>query len=317
MKIVFLASGAFAQPSLEAVCRGPHRPQLVISAPDKPAGRGRHTVSAPLAARAAELGLPILKTDNANSPQIIAEVANLKPDVLVVIAFGQKLSKELLATTQLGGINLHASLLPAFRGAAPIQWAILSGQKITGVSVIRIGPVIDSGEILASQSTPIGESETAGELHDRLAILGTTALINVLNQLESNSATATPQDPKQVSRAPKLSREMAWVDFSEPAQVVSCRIRGLSPWPGCEAELLRPDGSVRTRFSLLKCRAISGQSILPGSFREDLSVACGTDAIELITVQPPGKRPMDMIALANGYGVKPGWTLSSSPELLK
>jgi len=311
MNIVFLASGAFAIPSLEAICGSPHQPRLVISAPDKPAGRGRQLAPSPLAARAAELGLPLLKTADANAAEVVAQVAQLHPDVLVVIAFGQKLSPQLLAAARLGGINLHASILPAFRGAAPIQWAILSGQKVTGISIIRISPVIDGGEILFNGSTAIGETETAGELHDRLAISGAPAMVDILGQLEANTATATPQDLSKVSRAPKLSRVMAWVDFSQPAEAVSCRIRGLSPWPGCEAELLEPGGGVRTRLTLLKCRAVHASTATAGKIRDDLSIACGDGAVELLALQPPGKRVMDMAALANGYGIKPGWSLRS------
>jgi methionyl-tRNA formyltransferase len=314
MNIIFLASGAFAVPSLEAISRSRHKSLLVITAPDKPAGRGRHITPTPAAACAVELGLPLYKTAQANSPEVVARVAELKPDVVVVIAFGQKLSENLLAAAPLGGINLHASLLPAFRGAAPIQWAILSGQETTGVSIIRVSPVIDGGEILSSRATPIGETETAGELHDRLALLGAPLVVEVLDQLQIGAVNPTPQDLQRVSQAPKLNRDMAWVDFSQPAATVSCRIRGLSPWPACTAEILTPDGQIRSKISLLKCRTIAASSATPGCFREDLSVACGTGAVELLAVQPPGKRPMDMTALANGYGIKPGWLLRSGPQ---
>ncbi len=315
MKILFLGSGAFGLPTLKTLIQAGHDLAMVVTQPDKPAGRGRHSTPTPIAAYAAEIGLPVLKTANLNCPEVIAGMQALTPEILVVIAFGQKIADSVLRLAPHGGINLHASLLPAFRGAAPIQRAILSGDHTTGVSVIRVTNIMDGGEVLGQIPTPIGDSETAGELHDRLAELGAPLMQQVIEQVQSESVRATIQDSSRISQAQKLSKDMAHVDFSQSARQVSCRIRGLSPWPGCLADLLTPGGDIRTKVSLLKCREVPmpDHSGKPGDVLPELHIACGTGAIDILTLQPIGKRPMDMRSLANGYGVKPGWRLLSRP----
>ncbi len=317
MKIIFLGSGAFGLPTLKLLIQSGHDVAMAVTQPDKPAGRGRHSTPTPIAGFAAETGLPVLKAANINQPEVIAGMKALGPEILVVIAFGQKISDEVLRIAPHGGINLHASILPAFRGAAPIQRAILSGDHTSGVSIIRVTKVMDGGEILAQTPTPIGESETAGELHDRLAELGAPLMPQVIEALASGHVRAAIQDPSRISQAPKLSKEMAYVDFALPARQVSCRIRGLCPWPGCQADLLTPQGVLRTRLSLLKCREnpSTQQSGKPGDVLPELHIACGSGSIELLTVQPAGKRIMDMRSLANGYGIKPGWSLQSHPPI--
>ena len=213
------------------------------------------------------------------------------------------------------GSDLHPSLLPAFRGAAPVNRAILCGHKNTGVSVIRIAPTMDGGAILLQEMTAIGEDETAGELHDRLARIGAALVEKALDHLPSGSMKGLIQDATQVSRAPKLNKGMAWVDFNQPAEMVSARIRGLSPWPGCLAELISPLGQARTAVILLKCRAHGdappGQP--PGTIQADLTIACRSGTVELLQVQPIGRRMMDFRSFANGYGLQPGWLLRSAP----
>ncbi len=315
MKILFLGSGAFGLPTLKTLTQSGHQVAMVITQPDKPAGRGRHSTATPVAAYAAEIGLPVLKTANLNVPEIIAGLQAVAPELLVVIAFGQKIADHVLRLAPHGGINLHASLLPAFRGAAPIQRAILSGDHTTGVSVIRVTNVMDGGEILGQIPTPIGDSETAGELHDRLAELGAPLMRQVIEQLADETVRAVIQDATRISQAPKLSKDMAHVDFAQRARQVSCRIRGLSPWPGCHAELLTPDGEIRAKVSLLKCREAStaDHGADPGEVLPEFHIACGSGAIEILSLQPIGKRPMDMRSLVNGYGIKPGWRLLSRP----
>ncbi len=259
--------------------------------------------------------MPLWKTPNVNDPEFVAQVAAVKPDILIAIAFGQKLSDSLLATAPHGGINLHPSLLPAFRGAAPVNWAILGGHKNTGVSVIRISPTMDGGEILLRDITAIGEDETAGELHDRLARTGAALVEKVLDRLPSGSMKGLIQDATRVSRAPKLNKRMAWVDFNQPAAMVSARIRGLSPWPGCLAELISPLGQTRTTVILLKCRARSDDRLgqPAGKIQADLTIACRSGTVELLQVQPLGRKMMDFRSFVNGYGLQPGWLWRSAP----
>jgi methionyl-tRNA formyltransferase len=314
MNIVFLGSGAFGIPSLEALAASPHRLLHLISQPDRPAGRGKHLTPTPAAAWAAARNLPVTKTDNANGPDVLALLRSLAPACLVVIAFGQKLSDDLLAIAPHGGINLHSSLLPKYRGAAPINWAVINNDPVAGVSVIEVTNVMDGGAILATAHTPVGDSETAGELHDRLAALGAPLLPRVLDDLAAGTVQRLPQDKSLASRAPKLSRDTAWVDFARPAPLVSARIRGLSPWPGVQVELTDAAGKPRTLATVLKCRALPGGGHDPascGRVLPDRTVACGHGRLELLTVQPAGKKPMDLAAFANGYGYGPGASVKS------
>ena len=308
MRIAFLGSGAFGLPSLLALATSHHEILHVISQPDRPAGRGKNLTPTPASTWALARGLPLTRTENANAPDVLALLRQLQPECLVVIAFGQKLSDELLTIAPRGGINLHSSLLPRYRGAAPINWTVLNNDPLAGVSVITITSIMDAGDILATASTPVEPSETAGELHDRLADLGAPLLPQVLDALANGTETRLKQDPTLATRAPKLHRDLAWVDWTRPALEVSARIRGLSPWPGVQVQLLTPDGQTRTQATLLKCLAHDGPPHSPekcGSVLPDRTIACGTGSLSILTIQPQGKKPMDLPAFANGYSLRP------------
>jgi methionyl-tRNA formyltransferase len=304
MDIIFLGSGAFGLPSLDALHQSGHRILAVVSQPDRPAGRGGKLTPTPVSTWATDHGLPLFQTEDANA--LVPNLAGLRPQALVVIAFGQKLSDALLNIAPHGGINLHSSLLPKYRGAAPINWAVLNHDAVTGVSMIRVTNVMDGGAILATASTEIGASETAGELHDRLALLGAPLLPKVLDQLAAGTVREIPQDVSLKSRAPKLSRAMSWIDFSQPAPMVSAWIRGLSPWPGCMATYTDAAEKNRGKMTLLKVRATTSETVHPperqGLVLADGSVACGRGSIEILIAQPEGKKAMDAAALRNGYG---------------
>jgi methionyl-tRNA formyltransferase len=319
MNFVFLGAGAFGIAGLEAVASSTHTLRGVVTQPDKPAGRGREFAATPIALTAEAYDWPLLKTADVNGPEALAAIRAWQPDILVVIAFGQKLSPELLALAPHGGINLHSSLLPRYRGAAPINWAIINNDAFTGASVIEVTAVMDGGAILADAQTPIGADETAGELHERLANLGGPLVPAVLDALAAGTLTRRPQDPALVSKAPKLSRQSAWVDFTQPAALVSARIRGLSPWPGVAVEVVDPDGRVRTTATIHKCLArpadlAAGTAHSPdqcGSVLADRTIACGRGVLEILTLQPAGKKPMDLKAFANGCPIGLGWQLRS------
>jgi methionyl-tRNA formyltransferase len=309
MKIVFLGAGAFGIPSLAALAASGHELAHVISQPDRPAGRGKQLTPTPVSQWALERGVALTRTEDANGAEVLGLLREIGPACLVVIAFGQKLSPELLGIAAHGGINLHSSLLPKYRGAAPINWAVINGDAVAGVCVIEVTAMMDAGAILAEARTPVGDAETAGELHDRLAVLGAPLLPRVLDALGAGRVERRAQETALATRAPKLSREKAWVDFSQDAAAVSARIRGMSPWPGVQVEVLDAGGKVRTVATLLKCRAVEkGQHDAErcGSVLADRTVACGRGSIELLTVQPVGKKPMDIAAFANGYGFGPG-----------
>lgn len=320
MKFVFLGAGAFAIAGAEAVVASPHTLGGVITQPDKPAGRGQEMTPTPIALTADAYGWELHKTADVNSPEMLEIVRAYQPDCLIVIAFGQKLSPELLALAPYGGINLHSSLLPNYRGAAPINWAIINDDPTSGCSVIQVTSVMDGGDILASVETPIGPAETAGELHERLANLGGPLLPQVLDAMANDTLTRTPQEECRACRAPKLNRQMAWVDFTQPAALVSARFRGMSPWPGIAVEVIDPTGKVRTTATILKCKAtiptLGAATTYPpnlaGQVLDDRTIACGGGgALEIITIQPNGKKPMDLQAFANGYQLGAGWKLRS------
>ncbi len=305
MRIVFLGSGAFGLPSLNALAASGHSILHVVSQPDRSAGRGKVLTPTPVAQWAIERGVGLTRMADANGAEVLALLRSLRPECLVVIAFGQKLSDELLSTAARGGINLHSSLLPKYRGAAPINWAVINGDTVAGVCVIEITNVMDGGDILAVAETPIGESETAGELHDRLAELGAPLLPRVLDEIADGTVRRVRQERGAATRAPKLSREMAWVDFSQPSSVVSARIRGMSPWPGVQVEYFDPTGKMRTRATLLKVRAtastVSHGAEMWGIVLADGTVACAIGSIEILMIQPANKKPMDVAAFRNGY----------------
>jgi methionyl-tRNA formyltransferase len=265
--------------------------------------------------RAGGGGVGLTRTADVNGPEALALVHGLQPAGLVVIAFGQKLSDELLAAAPRGGINLHSSLLPKYRGAAPINWALINNDPVAGVSVIEVTRVMDAGDILAAAETPIGPAETAGELHDRLALLGAPLLVGVLDRLAAGTVRRLPQDHGRATRAPKLARDSAWVDFGQSAAAVSARIRGLSPWPGVQVELRDAVGKARARATVLKCRATaSTETHAPadwGQVLADRSVACGAGSLEILLIQPAGKKVLELQAFANGYGYAPGARLRS------
>lgn len=277
-RIAFLGSGAFGIPSAESLHRD-YGVALVISQPDRPAGRGRQETPTPVAAWAEGKGIECGRTDDVNGEQLRELLAARAIDTLVIIAFGQKIGPDVLRGRF--AVNLHGSLLPRWRGAAPIQRAVMAGDEVVGVSVISIAERMDAGLIYDSASTRVGESETAGELHDRLAVLGVEPLMRVVRQHMAGVALAgTAQDESAATRARKLSRDDAWVDFGQPPRLVAARINGLSPWPGIDAEV---EGKP---LKILRARAVE--------------VGAMGEKLELLEVQPPGKRAMPWMDYVRG-----------------
>jgi methionyl-tRNA formyltransferase len=315
MNILYFGSGAFGLPALEAVAQSRHKIVGVISQPDRPAGRGNKLEPTPVSKWATEHAVPLLRVEDANSPESLTRIAAFQADCFLVIAFGQKLSDILLDLAPRGSINLHSSLLPKYRGAAPINWALINNDAETGVTVLRVTNVMDGGDILDSATTAIGPAETAGELHDRLALLGAPLVERTIDAIENGTEQGIAQDATRRSAAPKLSRAMAWIDFSQDAPRVSARIRGLSPWPACGIQLIDSTGSLRVQAAILKCQTKDAHSTHAatdhGRVLPDRSIACGHGSIELLTLQPVGKKAMDAKAFANGYGLEPGARLAS------
>jgi methionyl-tRNA formyltransferase len=297
LKIIFAGSGEFGQPTLRALLASRHQVVQVVTQPDRPAGRGRGLTPTPIGKLADEAGLPALRTENINQ-----EV--LPPaDLMVVIAFGQKISPEKVNHPRLGSINLHASLLPKYRGAAPINWAIINGDVIAGNSVIRLAQRMDAGAILGQSSIPIGELETAGELHDRLSQDGVHLVLRVVDQLADGSAIETSQDDASATIAPKLSRESARLDFSRPAVEVIHRVQGLYPWPGCRVRICDAEGTELSRLILIRGRPRYEDDARwePGEITSVGTIQTGDGTIELVECQPEGGKPMTIEAYRRGH----------------
>jgi methionyl-tRNA formyltransferase len=287
----------------------------VFTQPDRPAGRGRKLAPTPVGQFALDKNLPLIRTPDINQE-------SLPPaDVMIVIAFGQKISEAVAHHARFGSINLHASRLPKYRGAAPINWAILNGETETGNSVIRLASRMDAGEVLGMSLLQIGKLETAGELHDRLAQDGAPLMLRVLEQLACNTATHTPQDESQATKAAKLSRESSRIDWNTPAKTIARQIRGMYPWPGCRVRLLSEKGQELDRLTLVRARpastndtgGLSASTAAPaaGNLTHDGTIVTATQPLEIVEVQPEGKRPMTLQSYRNGHPWNAGQRLES------
>jgi methionyl-tRNA formyltransferase len=261
--------------------------------------------------------VPFVESDNINAPEMIQRIADCRPDVLVVIACGQKIGRELIEMPAKLAINVHSSLLPKYRGAAPINWAIVRGERETGVSIITLADRMDAGDILGQARTPIGIHETAGELHDRLAQLAAPLLLETLDKIEADTVTYTRQDEFEATKAPKLKKADGFLDFHEPAYVLADKIRGFWPWPGASACFTSTATQKTVRVTLALAEVIWGPispGAVPGTFDEDLNVVCGDGKLALRKIKPAGKGLMDFKAFVNGWHVRPGDRLTRIEE---
>ena len=296
LRIVFAGSGEFGLPALKAFLEAGHEIVRVYSQPDRPAGRGRALTPTPIAQFALQRTLPLSRT-----PDLNAE-AFAPADLLVVIAFGQKISKRVADHCRLGSVNLHASKLPKYRGAAPINWAILRGETATGNSIIRLAERMDAGAVLGESSLDMGETETAGELHDRLALDGAPLILKVATELAEGRAVESPQDDSLASSAPKLSRQHARIDWGQPAVAIARQVRGLYPWPGCRIRLISADGRETARLTLARAKPASDSPAAPGLIDSQGHIGTGDGtSIEILEVQPEGKRVMSLADFHRGH----------------
>jgi methionyl-tRNA formyltransferase len=317
MNIVYLGSGEFGAPCLDALKASAHELCLVVTQPAHPAGRGRKPQPTPAGQWADAQGVPFVETGNINAPEIVQRIAACRPDVIVVIAFGQKIGREVVALPPKGAINVHAALLPKYRGAAPINWAIVRGETHTGNSIITLADKIDAGEILAQSPTAIGAHETAGELHDRLARLAAPLLLETLAKLEAGAATYTKQNDAEATFAPKLHKADGFLDFNEPAQVLARKIRGFWPWPGASASYVSDQTHKATRVTIAQAEAVTAPAPTPrpvGTFDEDRHVVCGAGRLSIERIKPAGSGLMSFQAFVNGWHVQPGDRMAKIEE---
>jgi len=312
VRVVFLGSGSFAIPSLEALLGAGHAVAAVVCQPDREKGRGQQLAAPPVKRVALERGLQVLQPRRIREPEPVAAIQALRPDVQVVVAYGQILPRAVIDAAPLGTVNVHASLLPRYRGAAPIQWAVARGETRTGVTTMRIDEGLDTGPILLARELAIGSEETAAELEPRLAALGAELLIETLAGLRDGRVQPVPQDSAQASYAPLLKKEDGRIDWSVPAHEIACRVRGFQPWPGAHATLAE-----RT-LKVLKAVAADAPDSAgdePGAIlacgRDGIRVRCGARSVlQLIEVQPESRRAMSAASFAAGARLVPGQRFS-------
>ena len=293
MRVLFYGTPAFALPTLRALLSR-HRVVAAVTQPDRPAGRGQRSQASPVKIEAAEHGVPVLQPTRLRDPGWPDRLAEHPADVAIVVAFGQLLPQAVLDVPARGSINVHASLLPRYRGAAPIAWAIIRGERETGVTTFQMDAGMDTGPLLLQRATVIGAEETAGELAERLAVLGADLLLETLDRLDTLAPRA--QDSPAATLAPRLRKVDGVLDWTEPAAALAARIRGLNPWPG--AMTSGPGG----RLLVWRARAIVGQG-LPGvltAIDGQLAVGTGAGLLEPLEVQPESRRAMDWVAYLRG-----------------
>jgi methionyl-tRNA formyltransferase len=314
MRLVMMGTGLFAAPTFAAILRSGHAVVGFFTQPDREIGaeRGSTRQTGPGLKELARLhGVPIFQPESVNTPDGVTSLAALAPDLLVVAAYGQILSKDILASARLGGINVHASLLPRYRGAAPIAWAILQGETTSGVTIIRMSVGLDAGDILAQEAVAIGPDETAGELETRLAELGGRLASETVARLASGPVPGTLQDKALVTKAPKLTKEQGLIDWSRSADQVCCQVRAMQPWPTAYSFLHRGQ-QPPYRIMLCRARAIlndgtsysSGKVDVAAAAQGRLLVAAGSGKVEISELQPAGKRRMTGADFLHGY--RPG-----------
>lgn len=305
-RVVFMGTPEFAVPSLDALLDTGYEVVGVFTQPDRPVGRGHKLAACPVKARALERGCEVFQFEKLRSPEGVAQLKALEPDVAVTAAFGQILTQELLDVPKRGVVNVHASLLPRHRGSAPINWCILQGERTAGVTTMLTARGIDTGDMLLSAETEIGELETAGELTVRLAKLGAELLTETLEKYLSGELTSVPQDETQATYEPMLDKDMALIDWTRPATELACQVRGLNPWPCAFTDT--PAG----RLKVYLARPADGNggaapgTVVASGAREGLIVACGTGCLELLEIQAPNAKRMAAKAYLMGKKIDVG-----------
>ncbi len=303
MRLAFMGSPAFALPALEALIEAGHEIACVYSQPPRPAGRGKQERMTLVHAFAVAHGLPLRTPKSLKKTDEQAAFAALDLDAAIVVAYGLILPKAILDAPRLGAFNLHGSLLPRWRGAAPIQRAIMAGDHVTGVQVMRMEEGLDTGPVLGSAETPIDFDDTSSTLHDRLAVLGAGLLVDALKSVERGEAIETPQSESGVTYAHKITSAETRIDWTRPAREVDCAIRGLSPHPGAWFEL---NGA---RIKVLMSRLGQGDGAPGEALDDELLIACGQGAVRLLIVQREGRGPMVAEAFLRGQPVSAGQRL--------
>ncbi|MFL6248302.1 MAG: methionyl-tRNA formyltransferase [Thermoanaerobaculia bacterium] len=304
MRVVFLGTPDFAVPALDAAARE-HEVVLAIAQPDKPAGRGMKMHAPAVAVRARELGVPLLQPQRIRTEDVLAEIARHQPDVGVVIAYGKILPAALLAIPAHGFLNVHASVLPRWRGAAPIQRAIEAGDRVTGVTIMRVDELLDHGPMFAIETTEIDPDERTPALAARLSTLGADALLKVLRDLERGVAVETPQDHERATVAPKIEKSEGEITFDESAKTIYDRFRAFDPWPGVFVQ----SGGETIKLTEIRRAEEQGEPRTILAIDDEVVIAARDGAIRVVEMQRPGKPRTPAGAIARGLGWSAGTRL--------
>jgi methionyl-tRNA formyltransferase len=303
MRVVFLGTPEFAVPSLDALVTSGHSVLAVFTQPDRPKGRGQQLSESPVKQAASRLGLPVFQPERIRRPEGFEQLHSFQADLMVVVGYGQIIPQSIIDLPALGILNVHASLLPKYRGAAPIQWAIANGETTTGVTIMQIDAGLDTGDMLAKASTAIGAEETAPELSVRLAEMGARLLVDTVEEIRIGRAKREKQNGREATLAPILKKEDGRVDWSAPAHRIHDRRRGFTPWPGAYTTFRgQPLSLIRTELTEDRSLA-SGVAKVEG---KKLLVGTGDRALAITEVQPGGKKRMSAEAFINGYKPQSG-----------
>jgi methionyl-tRNA formyltransferase len=301
MRLIFLGTPAFAVPTLDALATK-HDVLSVLTQPDRPKGRAQQLSPSPVKQSALRLGLPVYQPERVRRPEAQAHLASLSPEIMVVVGYGQIIPQSVIDIAPRGIVNVHASLLPKYRGAAPIQWAVANGETRTGVTTMQINAGLDTGDILLARDTPIGPEETAIELGERLAVMGAELLVETLDGLVRGAITPRPQDDAQASLAPILKKEDGAISWADAAVTIHNRVRGLLPWPGAYTKFRGHLLHVwRARVGEQRDALAPGHVLAGAGFH----VACGSGSVlQLVEVQMEGRNRMSADAFANGQRLR-------------
>lgn len=307
MKILFMGTPDFAVPSLQMLIDSAHEVVGVVTQPDKPQGRKQILTPPPVKALAQKHDIPVHQPTSLKNEALLPLLEETQPDLILVVAYGKLLPKYILEFPQYGCMNIHGSLLPRWRGAAPIQWSVIAGDEFAGVATMKMAEGLDTGDIYLMERTKIGAQETAGELFDRLSQLGAQVLAKTLVQLEQGTLVSTPQDESQVTHASMLDKEMAIIDWTKSAQQIDCLIRGLNPWP---IALTTLDGT-RMKIYAANPETTQGEAgtVLEADTKKGLLVACGTGAIRVLELQMVGGKRMAATDYLRGHAIALGTKL--------
>ena len=302
MRVVFMGTPDIAATCLKKIIAGGFDVVGVYTQPDRPKGRGMKMVASPVKEVALANNLPVFQPENFREEETVEQLRSLQPDICTVVAYGRILPQKVLDVPKFGCINIHASVLPKYRGSAPYQWAVLDGLTETGVTAMYLCREMDAGDIIDVSKTPIGENETAGELLDRLAVLGADLLSKTLTRFENGTVTATPQNPGEVCYAPMLDKTMCPIDWNKTAQQVHNHVRGLHPWPVATMEL---QGK---KFKVHATKVVEGNG-KPGEIlgltKKGLRIACGEGAVEILSLQAEGGKRMAAPDYFRGHPLEP------------